>query len=157
MLLVTIALPPTHTHTLNPLHQPICTFSNAVDSLGAHVPNPSTPHSSNLDWFCLLNLLLSYSLTILRPLFKASSILICHPHAPHPPFDVELWEMIYMSMGLWTMALSLRLALFLHPMFPLTCRWKVQRKKGSCSGLLPSAGWDCVLGRSVSHNWTAVQ
>lgn len=58
---------------------PICTFSNAADSLGAHVPGPSTPHSSNLDWFCLLNLLLSYSLTILRPPFKASSILICHP------------------------------------------------------------------------------
>lgn len=65
--------------SLKPHHRPISTFSNAADSLGAHVPSPSAPHSSDLDCLCLLNLLLSYSRTILRPPFKASSILICCP------------------------------------------------------------------------------
>lgn len=70
--------------------------------------DPSTPHSSNLAGLCLLNLSLSYLLTILRGPLKSPSISTCHPLPLL--FDAELWEMIYMSMGLQTKAFSPRLA-----------------------------------------------
>lgn len=119
--------------SLNPLLQPNCPFSNAADSLGAHVLSPSTPHSADLDRFCLLNLPLSYSLTILRPPLKASSILICHP-----PSSL-LWcgtlgDDIHVNgptdKGPFTQA-----GLIPSPYFSTDVQ--VERKRDSCFGLLP--------------------
>lgn len=119
------------------------------------------PHSSNLDWFCLLNLLLSYSLTILSAPFKAASILICHP----------LLSALMWSSGRWyTCQWGCRQRPF-HPGLPnsftLLLHWhaggEAVERRDSCLGLLSSgpflylAGWDCVPARSVSHSWTAVQ